>query len=151
MTLVGPHRDEVRFLIDDVDAGVYGSRGQQRTAALALKLAEVELMHRETGEQPVLLLDDILSELDARRRHFVLNRLNEGLDQALVTATDLHVFPPEFLGNAASGTCRWGTLRRATRNRAGWIPPYLLRGPLFRAGNRLAPLALVHVSSGARP
>ena len=52
VTLLGPHRDEVRFLIDEVDAGIYGSRGQQRTAALALKLAEVELMHRETGELP---------------------------------------------------------------------------------------------------
>jgi DNA replication and repair protein RecF len=106
VTLVGPHRDEVRFLIDDVDAGVYGSRGQQRTAALALKLAEVELMQRETGEQPVLLLDDILSELDAQRRHFLLNRLNDGLEQALVTATDLHVFPPDFLWQC----CVWNVL-----------------------------------------
>jgi len=115
VTLVGPHRDEVRFLIDDVDAGVYGSRGQQRTAALALKLAEVELMHRETGDQPVLLLDDILSELDARRRHFVLNRLNEGLDQALVTATDLHVFPPEFLWQCCVWNVQMGHLTEGNK------------------------------------
>lgn len=110
VTLVGPHRDEVRFLIDDVDAGVYGSRGQKRTAALSLKLAEVELMHRETGEQPVVLLDDILSELDIRRQRFLLNRLGEGLDQALVTATDLHVFPADFLVRCCVWNVQMGRL-----------------------------------------
>jgi DNA replication and repair protein RecF len=99
MTLVGPHRDELRFLIDGVDAGVYGSRGQQRTAALALKLAEVELMQRETGEQPVLLLDDVLSELDAHRRRFLLAWLasSDGPEQAIITTTDLHILPETFL------------------------------------------------------
>jgi len=115
VTLVGPHRDEVRFLIDDVDAGIYGSRGQQRTAALSVKLAEVELMHRETGEQPVLLLDDILSELDARRRHFLLNRLSEGLDQTLVTATDLHVFPPDFLWQCCVWNVQMGHLTEGNK------------------------------------
>ncbi len=97
MTLVGPHRDDVRFLIDDVDSGVYGSRGQQRTAALALKLAEVELMRQETGEYPILLLDDVLSELDARRRRFLLHHLDDGPQQAIITTTDLHNLPPNFL------------------------------------------------------
>jgi DNA replication and repair protein RecF len=97
MTLAGPHRDEVRFLINDMDAGVYGSRGQQRTVALSLKLAEVDLMRRETGEHPVLLLDDVLSELDAQRRRFLLHRLDDGPDQAVLTTTDLHALPADFL------------------------------------------------------
>ncbi len=97
MTLIGPHRDEVRFLISEIDAGVYGSRGQQRTAALSLKLAEVDLMHRETGELPVLLLDDVLSELDVHRRRFLLRYLNDGPQQAVISATDLDILPETFL------------------------------------------------------
>jgi DNA replication and repair protein RecF len=97
MTLVGPHRDEMRFLINDADAGIYGSRGQQRTAALCLKLAEVGWMRRQTGEQPVLLLDDVLSELDGQRRHFLLHYLDDGPQQAVITATDLYSLPPTFL------------------------------------------------------
>jgi len=97
MTLVGPHRDEVRFLINGMDAGIYGSRGQQRTAALALKLAEVDLMRHETGERPVLLLDDVLSELDEHRRRFLVHTLENGTEQAIVTTTDLHTLPQEFL------------------------------------------------------
>jgi len=97
MTLAGPHRDEMRFTIDDIDAGVYASRGQQRTAVLALKLAEVEMMHHETGDYPVLLLDDVLSELDAHRRRFLLQRVDDGQQQAIITATDLQALPPAFL------------------------------------------------------
>jgi DNA replication and repair protein RecF len=97
MTLMGPHRDEVRFLIDGVDAGVYGSRGQQRTAALAVKLAEVDLMHHETGEHPVLLLDDVFSELDGQRRGFLAGTLQEGSPQAIITTTGLHSLPEAFL------------------------------------------------------
>lgn len=96
MTLVGPHRDEMRFLLNGVDAGVYGSRGQQRTAALALKLAEVRLMRQETGEEPVLLLDDVLSELDAHRRAFLLEALACGVQQSILTTTDLGAVPGEF-------------------------------------------------------
>ena len=97
MTLVGPHRDEVRFLINEVDAGVYASRGQQRTVALALKLAEVDLMRRETGEHPVLVLDEVLSELDAHRRRFLVRCLNDGPQQAIITTTDLHALPQALL------------------------------------------------------
>jgi DNA replication and repair protein RecF len=98
VTLVGPHRDEVRFVVNDADAGIYGSRGQQRTAALALKLAEVDLMRRETGHQPLLLLDDVLSELDAQRRRFLVEWLSsaDGPEQAVVTTTNLHALPPDF-------------------------------------------------------
>lgn len=113
MTLIGPHRDEVRFLIDDVDAGVYGSRGQQRTAALALKLAEVDLMRRETGERPVLLLDDVLSELDAHRRHFLLHYLDDGPQQAVITTTELHALPEAFLQNCHLLRVHQGLLSKA--------------------------------------
>jgi DNA replication and repair protein RecF len=97
MTLVGPHRDDLLFLINGVDSGIYGSRGQQRTAALSLKLAEVKLMRRETGEQPVLLLDDVLSELDEHRRRFLMHTLENGAEQAIITTTDLHTLPQAFL------------------------------------------------------
>jgi DNA replication and repair protein RecF len=97
VTLAGPHRDEVRFVINGVDAGTFGSRGQQRTAALALKLAEVDLMRWETGEYPILLLDDVLSELDASRRQYLVEWLADGPQQALLTTTDLESVPTTFL------------------------------------------------------
>jgi DNA replication and repair protein RecF len=98
VTLVGPHRDEVRFVVNGADAGIYGSRGQQRTAALALKLAEVSLMRRETGHQPLLLLDDVLSELDGHRRRFLVQWLAsaDGPEQAVITTTNLHALPETF-------------------------------------------------------
>ncbi|MGD8736828.1 MAG: DNA replication/repair protein RecF [Anaerolineae bacterium] len=110
MTLSGPHRDEIRFFIDKVDAGIYGSRGQQRTVALALKLAEVQLMQQETGEFPVLLLDDVLSELDAHRRRFLLGRLDDGPQQALITTTDLHSLPGGFVGTCQLWRVKAGRL-----------------------------------------
>ena len=99
MSLVGPHRDDLRFLINDVDVGVYGSRGQQRTVALALKLAEARFMQSVTGEHPVLLLDDVLSELDAKRRHHLLESAAKH-EQVLITTTDLDRFDPDFLKQA---------------------------------------------------
>lgn len=98
-TLAGPHRDDFRFVVDGVDAGVYGSQGQQRTAALAAKLAEVDLMRRETGEYPILLLDDVFSELDGQRRRYLLRWLAPlgPSQQAVITTTDLHVLPPALL------------------------------------------------------
>jgi DNA replication and repair protein RecF len=113
VTLAGPHRDEMRFLIDGMDAGVYASRGQQRTAALSLKLAEVELMRRATGEQPVLLLDDVLSELDAHRRQFLLGVLSGGQQQAVITTTDLQSLPDEFLNGSRLWRVEAGRLRGA--------------------------------------
>jgi DNA replication and repair protein RecF len=100
MSLVGPHRDDLRFFINEVDAGVYASRGQQRTAALSLKLAEAEFMLDTTKEHPVLLLDDVLSELDARRRHHLLNSTAK-LEQVIITTTDLDRFEQDFLAQAS--------------------------------------------------
>lgn len=85
-TSVGPHRDDLMFLIDGADARAFASQGQQRTLALALKLSELEVMKAETGEYPVLMLDDVMSELDPDRRRLLLERLN-GV-QTLIASTD---------------------------------------------------------------
>jgi DNA replication and repair protein RecF len=98
-TLVGPHRDEVRFIADEIDLGVFGSRGQQRTAVLALKLAEVHWMRSKINDWPILLLDEVLAELDAHRRGFLLQQIT-GANQAILTATDLEMFTPEFRSQA---------------------------------------------------
>jgi DNA replication and repair protein RecF len=99
MTLTGPHRDEIRFLAGGIDLGTYGSRGQARTAVLALKLAEVEWMRAKTGEWPVLLLDEVLAELDTSRRAELLARLGAA-EQVVMTTTDLGLFPKEFVDRA---------------------------------------------------
>ncbi|MQN01992.1 MAG: DNA replication/repair protein RecF [bacterium LCO1.1] len=89
-TTKGPHRDDLRFDLGDVDLRKYGSQGQQRTAALSLKLSEVSMMEKETGEKPVLLLDDVLSELDSRRQKDLLKSLSD--TQTLITCTGLDDF-----------------------------------------------------------
>jgi DNA replication and repair protein RecF len=95
VTLVGPHRDDFHFLVDGIDMTLYGSRGQQRTAALSTKLAEVSLMQQTTGESPVLLLDDVMSELDAERRAQVIKVVDQA-GQALLTTTDWEDYSPAF-------------------------------------------------------
>jgi DNA replication and repair protein RecF len=100
VTLVGPHRDDLRFLINGVDATIYGSRGQQRSVALALKLAEMQLMRHQTGEMPVLLLDDVVSELDQQRCRLLLRAVSEA-QQVLITTTDLKAYGLSFLQGAA--------------------------------------------------
>jgi DNA replication and repair protein RecF len=100
ITTVGPHRDELRFLANGIDLGVYGSRGQVRSAILALKIAEVAWMHAKSGHWPVLLLDEVLAELDTQRRHDLLERLTQS-EQALLSTTDLDLFTPEFVHRAA--------------------------------------------------
>ncbi len=69
-TSVGPHRDDIKFEINEIDIRKYGSQGQQRTAALALKLSEIELVRNQIDDTPILLLDDVLSELDHNRQKF---------------------------------------------------------------------------------
>lgn len=88
VSLVGPHRDDLELQLGGIDVRVFGSRGQQRTVTLALKLAEADWMHAVTGERPVLLLDDVLSELDAERRRRLLSTV-AAHEQAWLTATDL--------------------------------------------------------------
>lgn len=84
--LSGPHKDDIDAALNDMSVKSYGSQGQTRTAAISLKLAERELMCRQLGEEPILLLDDVLSELDAGRQDFVLNKLREG--QVFITCCE---------------------------------------------------------------
>lgn len=95
-TSVGPHRDDVRVLLNGQDARAYGSQGQVRTCALSLKLSELEIMRRESGESPVLMLDDVMSELDPGRRRLLIGMLEDV--QTFVTCTD-----PTDLAGAAIG------------------------------------------------
>lgn len=90
MTSVGPHRDDFSFVIGDVDIRKYGSQGQQRTAALSLKLSEIELVKKIAKDTPVLLLDDVLSELDSNRQNYLLNSIGE--IQTIITCTGLEEF-----------------------------------------------------------
>jgi DNA replication and repair protein RecF len=110
VTLYGPHRDEMRFLSNGMDLGIYGSRGQVRTALLALKLAEVSWMKGKTGHWPVLLLDEVLAELDAQRRTDLLRRLAEAR-QVMLTTTDLDGFTPEFVQSSKVLYIQAGRLR----------------------------------------
>ncbi|MFM8876621.1 MAG: DNA replication/repair protein RecF [Anaerolineae bacterium] len=99
VTTIGPHRDDLRFVINKADVSDYGSRGQIRTTLLALKLAEVEWMKERTGEYPVILLDEVMAELDASRRADLLRYVTQE-SQVLFTATDLNLFDPEFTQSA---------------------------------------------------
>lgn len=89
-TSVGPHRDDISFLIGDIDIRKFGSQGQQRTAALSLKLSEIELVQKLIGDTPVLLLDDVLSELDCGRQNYLLNSIHD--IQTIITCTGLDEF-----------------------------------------------------------
>jgi len=99
-TSIGPHRDDLRLLLGGQDARGYGSQGQQRTAVVSLKLAEAELVARRTGERPVLLLDDVLSELDLERRGALLRHVGGG-GQVVITSVDVGPFPPDLIANAS--------------------------------------------------
>lgn len=96
LTTIGPHRDDLRFLANNIDLSDYGSRGQVRTALLALKLAEVNWMKDRTGEWPVILLDEVMAELDLQRRADLLKYVGE-TEQVLFTTTDLNLFTPDFV------------------------------------------------------
>ncbi len=110
-TLSGPHRDDVRLLLNGRDATLYGSRGQARTTVLALKLAELAWMRAHLGEPPLLLLDEVIAELDQRRRAFLLEHLT--LDaQTLITTAELDIFPQAFLSRAAVWHVSDGMLER---------------------------------------
>jgi len=86
-TQVGPHRDDVLFFVNGIDMRNFGSQGQQRTCALSLKLAELSLIKEDTGEKPILILDDVMSELDQTRQEFLIKTLRD--NQLFITTTDL--------------------------------------------------------------
>ena len=98
-TCVGPHRDDVQFLVSGRDARAFASQGQQRSIVLALKMAEVELAEEILGERPVLLLDDVMSELDEKRREAVVDFVDKGI-QTLITTTNLGYFSDKILTSA---------------------------------------------------
>lgn len=89
-TSVGPHRDDLLFSIGDVDIRRFGSQGQQRTSALSLKLSEIELVKKSIKDTPILLLDDVLSELDSNRQNYLLNNISD--TQTIITCTGLDEF-----------------------------------------------------------
>lgn len=96
-TGVGPHRDDIMLKVNNINLRSFGSQGQQRTGVLALKLAELEFIKSETGEYPVLLLDDVMSELDVNRREQLLIFIKEKI-QTFITATDRSYFPQNHVG-----------------------------------------------------
>jgi DNA replication and repair protein RecF len=108
-TLVGPQRDDLIFRINNADLKKFGSQGQQRTAVLAYILAELELMCQETGDYPVVLLDDVTSELDAKRQMLLLSILNEKA-QTIVTTTNLDSFTPGTKERAKIFTIKQGRI-----------------------------------------
>ena len=111
ITLIGPHRDDLLLMVDGVNLSTYGSQGQQRTAALSLKLAEIELIREETGTYPILLLDDVLSELDDMRKTHLLTAIS-GKVQTFVTATGTEGIDRRTLERAQVYHVSEGTLRR---------------------------------------
>ena len=106
-TLVGPHRDDLSFYVNGIDIRRFGSQGQQRTAALSLKLAEIELVKKIKKEYPILLLDDVLSELDGKRQDHLLASIRH--IQTIITCTGLddfisHSFQIDKTFRVVSGT-----------------------------------------------
>jgi len=93
---IGPHRDEIRFLSNNTDLGIYGSRGQIRTALISVKFAEAKWLKKRTGQLPVMLLDEVLAEIDERRRYDLLHYLEEG-NQTFLTTTDMNLFSADYL------------------------------------------------------
>lgn len=99
MTLYGPHRDDFCFIINDNDAKTYGSQGQQKMAMIAFKLAEIPIFEEITGTKPVLLLDDIFSELDKSKKNHLIEFINDGI-QVIITANDTVGISKKLLNNA---------------------------------------------------
>ncbi len=93
---VGPHRDDIIFYINENEATKFASQGQQRTIVLALKLSELDIIASKTGDEPVLLLDDVLAELDDLRQNYLLKSINENT-QTIITSVDTVLFEDEFL------------------------------------------------------
>ncbi|MFC0186650.1 DNA replication/repair protein RecF [Fictibacillus aquaticus] len=110
-SMFGPHRDDLLFEVNGKDVQTYGSQGQQRTTALSLKLAEIELIYSEVGEYPVLLLDDVLSELDDYRQSHLLNSIQDKV-QTFVTTTSVEGIHHETLEKAASFEVHQGEIKR---------------------------------------
>jgi DNA replication and repair protein RecF len=108
-TSLGPHRDDLLVLLDGQEARSYASQGQQRTAVVSLKLAEAALIEKRTGERPVLLLDDVLSELDGDRRGALLAQVASG-GQVVITSVETGPFPRDLIAQAMVWTVKEGRI-----------------------------------------
>lgn len=111
VTTIGPHRDEFRVQCNGIDLTDFGSRGQIRTALISLKLAEMEWLKAKTGEWPVLLMDEILAELDEERRNYLIGYL-QNIEQAVITSTDLNLFPENFSSRCERWLVQQGNVTR---------------------------------------
>jgi len=101
-TSVGPHRDDIKIVCNDIDIRNFGSQGQQRTTALSLKLAELEIFKEEMGEYPILILDDVLSELDENRCKKLLDNIKDV--QTILTGTSFDYEYPATIFEISNGT-----------------------------------------------
>ncbi|MDD5921700.1 MAG: DNA replication/repair protein RecF [Eubacteriales bacterium] len=113
-TYAGPHKDDMAFYINGIDARKYGSQGQQRTCALSLKLADLDVIREETGEEGILLLDDVMSELDQGRREYLVRALER--NQIFITATDVDKEVLNAYPAARVFAVREGTVRERQKN-----------------------------------
>ncbi|MDD4569540.1 MAG: DNA replication/repair protein RecF [Tepidanaerobacteraceae bacterium] len=107
-TSVGPHRDDLQFLIDGKNVKFYASQGQQRTIVLCLKFSQRDILHTVKSENPILLLDDVMSELDIHRRRLILEREDH---QVFITTTDLKFIPDEIMNRSSLYSVKSGVLR----------------------------------------
>lgn len=114
MTVVGPHRDDFVFHIGERDLAAYGSRGQQRLGVVAYRLAEIDVIDQQSGERPILLLDDVLSELDGVHRQKLLTAVAECECQLLVTSTDASLLDHRVLDQLPAAVIRSGTVEPLT-------------------------------------
>ena len=112
MTLYGPHRDDFCFKKDDLDLKYYGSQGQQKIAVLSFKLSEIDIFNNISGSKPVLLLDDIFSELDLRKRNKLLKIINDYDIQSIITTTDLKNINKKYLSNSYVFSVKAGNVER---------------------------------------
>ena len=111
ITSYGPHRDDIRFLVNNKNVQAFGSQGQQRTTALSVKLAEIDLMKEQTGEYPLLLLDDVLSELDTIRQTHLLTAIQNKV-QTFLTTTSLSDVARQLINEPTIFEIEHGTLNK---------------------------------------
>ena len=97
-TSVGPHRDDLGIFVNEIDIKQFGSQGQQRTAAISLRLSEIEIIREEVGEYPILLLDDVMSELDSRRQNDLIRTMRD--IQTIITITDVESINDAYIKEA---------------------------------------------------
>ena len=116
MTIYGPHRDDLCFKLNDKDLKLYGSQGQQRLAIISFKLAEISIFKEYCNTKPVLLLDDIFSELDVKKRNKLLKIINNSEIQSVLTTTDLKSIQKKYLGDASVFHVKNGIIIKESRD-----------------------------------